>query len=298
MTDHVEMLSKLLNDRIIQCDKPHPIDVDAALEITRALYIGLMQMRDSGSLGEETLMLEKHAEKQVVAQTLVVEEEKLVDIQPVQEIVPEVVAIVNQPDEEEEEEEEETITEEEEPEMPEHEVGIPEIPEMPEKPEDKHEESHKEEVKPEPKVFNLPEHDDSFPFVKADEQQKQKYVSTPDLFSAASVTIADKFKEKESLHDKIAHNKEDKSVVSRLQQQPITDLKKSIGINDKFLFINELFNGSMNEYAAAVDHINDQCATRAEAHTYVDEIAEKYQWDGKRISEKLFRNFIDRRHQK
>ena len=40
---------------------------------------------------------------------------------------------------------------------------------------------------------------------------------------------------------------EDRSLAAKLQQNPVQDLKAAIGINDKFLFVNELFGGSMEK---------------------------------------------------
>jgi hypothetical protein len=39
--------------------------------------------------------------------------------------------------------------------------------------------------------------------------------------------------------------------------RPISDLKKAIGINDRFLFIRELFNGDKDKYAEVIDSLNN-----------------------------------------
>ena len=69
-------------------------------------------------------------------------------------------------------------------------------------------------------------------------------------------TIADRFQGSPTLHDKITNTKEDKSIADKLQKNPIADLKKAIGINQKFAFINELFDGDSNAYNAAIEKIN------------------------------------------
>lgn len=46
-------------------------------------------------------------------------------------------------------------------------------------------------------------------------------------------------------------------LASRLQRQPITNLATAIGLNDKFLFINELFGGSSEAYNRAIDELNN-----------------------------------------
>jgi hypothetical protein len=58
-------------------------------------------------------------------------------------------------------------------------------------------------------------------------------------------TIGDKFQnnEKNFVNENLGKNKENKDLTSRLQSKPITDLRASIGINEKFLFIKELFKG-------------------------------------------------------
>ena len=43
---------------------------------------------------------------------------------------------------------------------------------------------------------------------------------------------------------------------SKLQNKPITDLAKAIGINDKFLFIKELFGGDSDLYNQTIKHLN------------------------------------------
>jgi len=44
---------------------------------------------------------------------------------------------------------------------------------------------------------------------------------------------------------------------TKLQNKPITDLAKAIGINDKFLFTNELFDGDSALYAETVNRLNE-----------------------------------------
>ena len=57
---------------------------------------------------------------------------------------------------------------------------------------------------------------------------------------------------------------------ARQQTKPVSDLNKAIGINDKFLFINELFNGDSQSYKKAVEYINS-CANFNEAFSYISD---------------------------
>ncbi|MEI7594435.1 MAG: hypothetical protein WCK02_01715 [Bacteroidota bacterium] len=126
---------------------------------------------------------------------------------------------------------------------------------------------------------------------------KRKRPKSPlDLFSDNTPSIADKFKdEKTTVNDKISEKKEDNSIMAKMQNQAITDIKKAIGINEKFLFINELFDGNMADYNQAVDHINANCNTKEEAEAYIVFLKKNYNWDDSRMSVSLFSNLIERR---
>lgn len=58
----------------------------------------------------------------------------------------------------------------------------------------------------------------------------------------------------ESLNDKLKQGKTE--LVERLKESPVKDLRKAIGINDRFLFINDLFRGDENMYERCIKTIN------------------------------------------
>jgi hypothetical protein len=58
----------------------------------------------------------------------------------------------------------------------------------------------------------------------------------------------------ESLNDKLKQGKTE--LVEVLKEAPIKDLRKAIGINDRFLFINELFRGDEVMYERSIKTIN------------------------------------------
>lgn len=59
---------------------------------------------------------------------------------------------------------------------------------------------------------------------------------------------------KESLNDKLKQEK--KELAHKLKDSPIRDLRKAIGINDRFSFINELFRGDEASYERSIKTIN------------------------------------------
>ncbi|HEY1113877.1 MAG TPA: hypothetical protein VGE66_09955 [Chitinophagaceae bacterium] len=60
--------------------------------------------------------------------------------------------------------------------------------------------------------------------------------------------------QKESLNDRLKQEKTE--VAHVLKDTPIKDLRKGIGINDKFLFVNELFRGDEAMYERSIKTIN------------------------------------------
>ena len=58
----------------------------------------------------------------------------------------------------------------------------------------------------------------------------------------------------ESLNDRLKQQKTE--VVEVLKHEPIKDLRKAIGINDRFVFINDLFRGDEAMYERSIKTIN------------------------------------------
>ena len=91
-----------------------------------------------------------------------------------------------------------------------------------------------------------------------------------------SVTLSDKFNDErgilnEELESKV--NKDDLS--SRLSSAPISDLNKAIGINEKFEFINNLFNGDKASFDKTIEMLN-MATNFNEAYNYLNTT---FKWD-------------------
>lgn len=89
--------------------------------------------------------------------------------------------------------------------------------------------------------------------------------------------------------------KEDHSLAAKFQQNPVKDLKSVIGINDKFLFVNELFGGSMEKYNKSIENLND-LKTLNGAMIYLNELKIELQWNSsneayRKLSELVRRKF-------
>lgn len=148
------------------------------------------------------------------------------------------------------------------------------------------------EQKPEPAAE--PKKEPASQAEKPLKKQTPRAVSSLDLFGAQ--TIADKYRdEKQSLNDQINKEKDDKSIAAKLLLKPIKDLKSAIGINDKFKFMNELFEGNMNEYNQAIDALNN-FSSELEAMECLDSLFLVYKWKNDSDAYTEFRNYIIRRY--
>ena len=87
---------------------------------------------------------------------------------------------------------------------------------------------------------------------------------------------------------------EDNSLAARLQRKPVSDLMTAIGINDKFLLLNELFNGSMEKYNKSIRALNS-FSTLLGARTYMSELQIEFQWDCESEAYKKLGDLVERR---
>jgi len=120
-----------------------------------------------------------------------------------------------------------------------------------------------------------------------------------DLLSAyGKKTIGDQYAVQDnSVHQRIAGSKEDRSIGAQMQQKPVSNIKDVIGVNEKFLFINELFDGNIQAYYDAIARLND-FENMQTAFDYLNELSAQFAWDAGRSTvtiEKLA-NYVQRRY--
>jgi len=99
--------------------------------------------------------------------------------------------------------------------------------------------------------------------------------------------------EQESLNDKLREEKAEVATV--LQGAPVRDLKKAIGINDRYLFMNELFRGDETMYERSLKTIN-AFSIYPEAEYWIQrELKVKLGWLEDNETVKLFDQLVRRR---
>jgi hypothetical protein len=100
-------------------------------------------------------------------------------------------------------------------------------------------------------------------------------------------------KEDVSLNESLRQDTND--VVQFLEKSPIKDLRKAVGINEKYQYINELFRGDEDMYERSIKTINNFSAY-GEAHYWIErELKVKIGWDMTKQVTKDFYSLVKRR---
>lgn len=99
---------------------------------------------------------------------------------------------------------------------------------------------------------------------------------------------------KPTLNDLLAA-KTDRSQKEKIPVSPISDLKQGINLNDKLLYIKDLFNGYNLAYAEAIEIANKLPNFEAADAFFSKNYAEKYDWANKQATVDKFYNLLNQR---
>ena len=97
----------------------------------------------------------------------------------------------------------------------------------------------------------------------------------------------------ESLNDRLKENKTE--LMQVLKDTPIRDLRKAIGINDRFVFINDLFRGDEAMYERSLKTINSFNIYPEAEYWMNREMITKLGWDTSKETTKHFYQLVKRR---
>lgn len=108
--------------------------------------------------------------------------------------------------------------------------------------------------------------------------------TTLDLFGANLYErVADRFGEDS-----------DNSIAARIERSKFTDLRMAIGINEKFLFINELFEGNTTAYNKVIDELNTFQSLNG-AKTHLIELSVQFQWPQDSVAKEKLSRLVERK---
>lgn len=88
--------------------------------------------------------------------------------------------------------------------------------------------------------------------------------------------LAEKFQENKSfLNEALANYQYLQNIAKKYQTKPIADISSAISLNDKFLYIKELFNNDANLYKQTIEVLNNS----GDFNSAIQYIDENFQWD-------------------
>lgn len=251
------------------------IDIDLALSKVRSLYDELLKLNRTQIIHTE------YKEKPAVNETIEQNDEPEIEVEFIE--APEA--------------EEEIISEEA---SPTNEI----IKEQVTTPIEPIEEEPQAETEPELEVefIEAPEEKDTSEFkaaqnkieVEQEAEIKIKSPAQPEPIKVDSTsTIGEQYQSnKKSIHDILAQNNATRDLASKLKDKPISDIKTAIGLNDRFLYTKELFNGNAKKYNDALDILNN-LSDLDEAMQYLNEHIE---WNPEKDSFNRFLELVYRRY--
>lgn len=85
-------------------------------------------------------------------------------------------------------------------------------------------------------------------------------------------------RQQRSLNDLFNEHREDNSISGQYQRAKVGDLTKAISINDKFIYIKELFHNKGEDFSSAIKTLNE-CKNINDAFDCLENLKQKYYWD-------------------
>ena len=86
------------------------------------------------------------------------------------------------------------------------------------------------------------------------------------------------------------------SLADHFGQQPINDLTKEIGINERFLLTENLFNGDSEAYNEGINKLNNFSSSDEALKYFKQDLAKSLNWNLKTTQVKRFINLVERRY--
>jgi len=110
------------------------------------------------------------------------------------------------------------------------------------------------------------------------------------------IDIIEEIQEDQTINDRISKGKTKESLAQKHAKKAISNIEKSIGLNQRFSFIKNLFENDKEAYNEAVGKLNS-CASFLEADDFIhNKLMEKYNWDENTVHVIKFIELIERRY--
>jgi len=115
--------------------------------------------------------------------------------------------------------------------------------------------------------------DDEFEPIEEESKYKEETDESPtninEQFTAETPTINEQFEKEEK----------PSTVAEKHETQQDSELHSSISVNQRYMFLNDLFKGDVNEYDKAIEDIEDLDSFDNSVEYLMQNYSRKYQWD-------------------
>lgn len=81
------------------------------------------------------------------------------------------------------------------------------------------------------------------------------------------------------INEQYADEQEDRSLSEQLKKQPISDLLTAIGLNERYLYANDLFGGDIEEFRKAIRLLNELDSETEASRYFNEELRRAYGWE-------------------
>lgn len=110
--------------------------------------------------------------------------------------------------------------------------------------------------------------------------------STSTLFEEPE-TLAGQYNPGERVSDKLSKDQNAPRLSDTLASKSAPDLLQAIGLNERFAFINELFNGNAQSFQESLEYINRAQTYEEACHILHEQLAIRFSWkaNSKRVAE-------------
>ena len=96
-------------------------------------------------------------------------------------------------------------------------------------------------------------------------------------------------------NNELFEEKSGRELSDKLGEMPIDDLKKGMSLNERIIFLNELFDGNINEFENALHSLNIAAGFEGAKKLLVI-LATRFDWSTKERQAKTFIKLVKRRH--
>lgn len=94
-------------------------------------------------------------------------------------------------------------------------------------------------------------------------------------------SVNDQFAESDiqTLNDKFEEKEKPKTIAKAHEEKPVSELASSINLNQRYMFVNDLFEGNEADYNKALDEIDSSDSFDSSVEILVQNYSKKYVWD-------------------